>query len=322
MINKYYKPLGIAMLIMVIAMLTSFCGPNKYAAAKKAMSEDHREFIEKGRYLINNKDRKIFYSLSTAEERDNFIDGFWEKRDPDPATEENEFRVGYFKRLEQANHLFKDERKEGWLTSRGRVYIMLGEPDRRRFNPGIVASGGQRQWYNLPHEIWYYGFYPIYFIDKLETGTFELIPASAQYLSTIISSIKYYNPQAKKGGPGKIKSSPFEFSIQFANKKNQPNIKIKIPYRNILFQQYGDKDQFSATLTVHFEIYTPKGTKVFNATNDHALNMDGKQLEKAEGNYEITLPIEKLEPGKYEARVVVESKSDDISKQQAVKFKI
>lgn len=63
------------------------------------------EFLSKVRYIINKKERKIFLELPDSE-KERFKDEFWERRDPDPETEENEFKMEYFNRIEKANDLF------------------------------------------------------------------------------------------------------------------------------------------------------------------------------------------------------------------------
>ena len=41
-------------------------------------------------YIITKDEKKTFLLLQTDEERENFIENFWRRRDPDPDTEENE----------------------------------------------------------------------------------------------------------------------------------------------------------------------------------------------------------------------------------------
>jgi GWxTD domain-containing protein len=82
------------------------------------------DFISKVRYILTKKERKIFLELALSE-REQFIEKFWERRDPDPDTEENEFKMGYLNRVEKTSELFVSEVKLGWLTDRGRICFML-----------------------------------------------------------------------------------------------------------------------------------------------------------------------------------------------------
>ena len=63
------------------------------------------------RYIITRQERKIFLNLIPSE-RKSFIEEFWEKRDPDPDTEINEFKEVYFELIEEANFLFKEGRMD------------------------------------------------------------------------------------------------------------------------------------------------------------------------------------------------------------------
>ena len=94
------------------------------------LREDHREWIEQEVvYIITEREEDVFLSLETLEERNRFIEVFWEKRDPHPATPENEFRDEHYRRIEYANqYLGRDTFRDGWRTDRGRYYIILGEP--------------------------------------------------------------------------------------------------------------------------------------------------------------------------------------------------
>jgi len=79
-------------------------------------------------YIITDEERKAFKALKTDEERDQFIENFWLRRDPDPDTPENEYKEQYFERIQYANEKFSSG-IPGWRTDRGRIYIMFGKPD-------------------------------------------------------------------------------------------------------------------------------------------------------------------------------------------------
>jgi GWxTD domain-containing protein len=80
-------------------------------------------------YIISDVERNVFLSLETQEERERFVETFWSVRDPDPATKVNEFFVEHYRRLEYANQKLSPETaRPGFKTDRGRMYIILGEP--------------------------------------------------------------------------------------------------------------------------------------------------------------------------------------------------
>src|SRR5271168_261518 len=54
-------------------------------------------------YIITDAEKETFLKLSTNEEREQFIENFWLRRDPTPDTPENEFRDEHYRRIEYAN---------------------------------------------------------------------------------------------------------------------------------------------------------------------------------------------------------------------------
>jgi len=91
---------------------------------------NYREWLEEEVvYVITQTEREVFLSLGTLEERERFIEAFWRIRDPNLATPENEFQSEHYRRLEYANRsLSRETARPGWKTDRGRIYIVLGEP--------------------------------------------------------------------------------------------------------------------------------------------------------------------------------------------------
>jgi GWxTD domain-containing protein len=111
-------------------------------------------------YIITEEEKSVFQSLTTAEEKEMFIEQFWRRRDPDPETANNEFKEEHYRRIAYANENFQSG-IPGWQTDRGKVYIIHGPPDdieshpsggtyRRTFDEG----GGTTS--TFPFEIWWY----------------------------------------------------------------------------------------------------------------------------------------------------------------------
>ena len=91
--------------------------------------EDRKWLEEEVVYIITDTERDVFLELDTVEQRQRLIRSFWSKRDPNPATPENEYRTEHYRRLEYANKfLARETFLPGWKTDRGRMYIILGEP--------------------------------------------------------------------------------------------------------------------------------------------------------------------------------------------------
>lgn len=136
-------------------------------------------------YIITSDEKKAFKALATDEERENFIEQFWRRRDPNPDTEENEYREEYYERIAYANEHFTSG-IPGWKTDRGRVYIAWGKPDSVESHPAGGSydrpsweGGGSTTTY--PFEIWFYRHLDsvgdgleIEFVDPTGTGEYRL----------------------------------------------------------------------------------------------------------------------------------------------------
>src|ERR1700726_2980336 len=79
-------------------------------------------------YIISPEERNAFIHLQTNEEREQFIEAFWQRRNPDPDSPENTFKEEHYRRIAYANEHFASG-EPGWKTDRGRIYIMWGPPD-------------------------------------------------------------------------------------------------------------------------------------------------------------------------------------------------
>jgi GWxTD domain-containing protein len=124
------------------------------------------------RYLVTNKQKEYYKSLTVTGKK-NFLHEFWKKRDPVPATPENEFRADFENRLAQSNRKFSmgwsADGVEGWLTDRGRIYTRFGEPNERLARPNEYGSP--------PWELWkYYNTgYSYLFVDRNENELYDLV---------------------------------------------------------------------------------------------------------------------------------------------------
>jgi GWxTD domain-containing protein len=100
-------------------------------------------------YIITPRERQVFEKLRTAREKEIFIEAFWKQRDPTPGTPENEFKEEHYRRIDYANRYFgRQSPLPGWKTDRGRIHIILGEPnDIQRFDNTAET---------YPAEVWFY----------------------------------------------------------------------------------------------------------------------------------------------------------------------
>jgi GWxTD domain-containing protein len=136
-------------------------------------------------WIITDEERAAFKQLSNDEERDNFIEAFWQRRDPTPDTEENEYKEEHYRRIAYANEHYAAG-IPGWKTDRGRIYIMYGPPDENDSHPGggsyerpIEEGGGETS--TFPFEDWRYRYLEgigqeviIEFVDDCMCGNYEM----------------------------------------------------------------------------------------------------------------------------------------------------
>src|SRR5580704_7723427 len=104
-------------------------------ALKQELGETYKRWLnEDVVYIITPEELSAFKKLSNDEERDQFIEQFWLRRDPTPDTPENEYREEHYRRIAYANEHFAAG-IPGWKTDRGRIYIIWGPADQIEAHP-------------------------------------------------------------------------------------------------------------------------------------------------------------------------------------------
>jgi GWxTD domain-containing protein len=155
-------------------------------ALKQELSRPYKKWLEEDVvWIITDEERAAFKQLSNDEERDNFIEAFWQRRDPTPDTEENEYKEEHYQRIAYANEHFAAG-VPGWKTDRGRMYIVFGKPDEIESHPSggsyerpIEEGGGETS--TFPFEDWRYRYLEgigqeviIEFVDTCMCGEYHM----------------------------------------------------------------------------------------------------------------------------------------------------
>jgi GWxTD domain-containing protein len=101
------------------------------------------------RYIAETTSGESRSSTQEPDEIARFITEFWARRDPSPGTFENEYRRMFWTRVFDANRRFRSSTTPGWKTDRGKIYILLGEPDSIELNmtTNMTNRGGERWTY-------------------------------------------------------------------------------------------------------------------------------------------------------------------------------
>jgi GWxTD domain-containing protein len=163
-------PFGKIFLIIWMLIYCAGC----LSLAPKSKDPYFESFYEKTRLIMRDEEKEIYRSLPDAASRKEFIEEFWNMRDPNPSTEKNENRIEFENRIAFANEWFGnwkvfagrsmgkgEEKDRGWKTARGRVYIILGPPSMVSYGLGWSPM----RLYNdnsSPSETWYYRQYELY----------------------------------------------------------------------------------------------------------------------------------------------------------------
>jgi GWxTD domain-containing protein len=155
-------------------------------ALKHELTKTYKKWLDEDvAYIITDEERAAFKQLSNDEERDNFIEAFWQRRDPTPDTEENEYKEEHYQRIAYANEHFAAG-VPGWKTDRGRIYIVFGKPDEIESHPSggsyerpMEEGGGETS--TFPFEQWRYRYIEgigqeviIEFVDTCMCGEYHM----------------------------------------------------------------------------------------------------------------------------------------------------
>jgi GWxTD domain-containing protein len=153
---------------------------------KQELKSEYKKWLDEDvRWIITDEEIKAFKSLANDEERENFIEQFWLRRNPNPDSPENEYREEHYQRIEYANEHFAAGRP-GWRTDRGHIYIAFGKPDNVDSHPSggsyerpMEEGGGTTS--TFPFEVWHYRYIEgigdnidIEFVDTCMCGDYHM----------------------------------------------------------------------------------------------------------------------------------------------------
>lgn len=153
---------------------------------KKEIKGEYKKWLDQDVvWIITDEELQAFKQLSNDEERDAFIEAFWQRRNPNPDSPDNEYREEHYARIAYANEHFAAG-KPGWKTDRGHIYIAYGKPDNIDSHPSggnyerpMEEGGGSTSTY--PFETWHYRYLEgvgdnidIEFVDTCMCGDYHM----------------------------------------------------------------------------------------------------------------------------------------------------
>jgi GWxTD domain-containing protein len=269
------------------------------------------DFYEQARLLMTGDEVETYRHLPDVAAKERFIETFWEIRDPDPLTEENEFREEFRERIEYANENFgfpagnpDPETSRGWNTDRGRIYIVLGPPDwmhtvwREKDPEAIVtrdASGNPevpKEWIREEH--WYYQEHHLSLVFTMQRRHWTLESAPPDLLNVIEEAKRQLIAPAHATAAG----IGFKFMLRYEDR----TVCVDIPVRSV---QYAEKEgKLRALFDVTVEVME-EGTIVRTLQEPREFLLSEEELLELD-HLEIRLPFIPPGPGEYLLRVTVE----------------
>jgi GWxTD domain-containing protein len=228
-------------------------------ALKQELGKTYKKWLDEDvRWIITDEEAKAFKLLSNDEERDQFIEAFWQRRNPTPDSEENPFKEEHYRRMAYANEHFAAG-IPGWKTDRGRIYIMYGAPDEIESHPSggsyerpIEEGGGETS--TFPFEDWRYRYLEgigqeviIEFVDTCMCGDYHMTMDRSEkdaLLYTPNAGLTLYEQMGMatktsrftNGGMERLGAGPFNQDLQtkqfdrleqFAKLNRAPTVKFK-----------------------------------------------------------------------------------------------
>jgi len=225
---------------------------------KQEVSGAYKKWLDEDvRWIITDEERSAFKQLSNDEERDQFIEAFWQRRDPTPDTIENEFKEEHYRRIAYANEHFAAG-IPGWKSDRGRMYIMYGPADEIESHPSggsyerpMEEGGGETS--TFPFEDWRYRYIEgigqeviIEFVDTCMCGDYHMTMDRSEkdaLLYTPNAGLTLYEQMGMStkasrfnGGLERLGAGPFNQDLQskefdrleqFAKLNKPPAVKFK-----------------------------------------------------------------------------------------------
>jgi len=284
---------------------------------ERKLQPAYADFLGKVGYIITKAERKIFLELPDAD-RGDFIEEFWKRRDPDPDTEINEYRLEYEDRVKRAGTMFHGEGRPGWQTDRGRIYILFGPPTERLTYP-MDASGYCR-------EVWYYGSFPVLFIDDQCQGSFIMRAINLEHLQELNIAQGHFQKTFDQ------EKRFFDYNVSLAKTGAaagifEGKVFVDIPYNTIWFNF---KDgRLETSFDVRLELSDGSGTIVWQAEDSFPLALEESQLtQNRKGRFRMEFPLridkdlDKLLDKKLRMDVSVKSATEGEALKKVVEFRL
>lgn len=259
---------------LLALLLCFFLTCASYEIVESPIDQNSEKFLDLIRYIVTPQEEKIFREMP-PEDRHEFVAEFWKRRDPDPETDENDFRNIYYTRIARSNKAF-GAGIPGWMTDRGRIYVLLGPPTdvikKSMGDAGLDLEKGLRELSTdmleqgtrteRPTEIWVYNQYPDYFSGPLRLVFVDYYSTGDYKLNTDISVRPFNMVTHIMSDPDMIQ---FQRIGEIEEDESSPRILPFLDFSKALGQLEKDKND-NYTIECFFEV--PLGTLQFRKENN------------------------------------------------------
>ncbi len=280
--------------------------PDRDRTVKKERNDIFKKWInEDVAYIITEDEKKAFKKLATDEEREQYIEMFWRRRDPNPDTEVNEYLEEHFERIAYANQHFASG-IPGWKSDRGRIYIMYGPPHEKETHPmggqydrPSYHGGGSTSTY--PFETWFYRHLPgvgsgieIEFVDPTGSGEYRIarspnekdallhIPGAGLTLNEQLGlsdksdRIAGYGSFGYNGPGGRVQDSQFEWMQRIVDLQKPPQINEALEQNLLKLVSSPVEDLNALDVDARVDFFRQSDNSVITAITVQADNRDLK----------------------------------------------
>jgi len=299
---------------VVAAAVLAGAGPACSRAPKIKGDAEAGAFFDRAQVIMTREDLEVFCGIPDREARAEFMADFWKMRDPNPETEVNEGREEFERRAAFANKWFsrfdpirgrdvegKSHPETGCVSDRGRVYILLGPPQRIQFMSPDPEAGDTRipffrkitdeQEFSSEH--WHYDRLRIDVeFERSSSGRWDLWPSSGVAERLDEAKLKLIDDHYRYAS-----TKPLAFTARYDGQA----FRLEVPAEVVDFD-----DEWKACLEVTVNVYRD-GKKVDRVSRTERL--DWAADEPAEGRtVSLEIPYDLAEKGDHVFEVIVEDR--------------
>ncbi len=235
--------------LFALSLVLAACGGGPRGSAKPVLDPESQKFFDTARLIMSSEESDIFTHLPDAAARREFVTDFWAKRDPNPDSPDNEFKLAFESRVEYANKRFR-EGGPGYNTDRGRIYIFMGPPDKTEemFSQQDPEIRGQVLWWI------YYGYeLGIEFVDERGSGQFRI----RRYTGDFFEAMDLMKLGQGVGADGIFRRNAVKFKAHYDEAKGE--ITVSLPADSVAFRD-GERG-VQADMEFVIDIYEDQGAR-------------------------------------------------------------